>query len=1369
MVEEAKRLSADGPSQAVADDELVRWVLEGAVAAAGLFAAALGFSVLLGWHTHSVALIQVHRAFSPMQYNTALGFLLAGVGLAALTRRQKRVAEACGALAGGLGLATLTEYFLGTDLGIDRVFIEPYITVGTSHPGRMGPNSALCFALIGSAIVFGARHSTVARRASMLGLVGSVTVSLGVVALFGYMSGITEAYGWGRLTQMAVHTAGGFLVLGTALVLFAWHAGSTPQRRVPPWLPMPVAIGAATASILLWQALVAHDRTRVMGELDSYAERARTSVAIHLQAHVLELTRMASRWAVRGGMPRAEWEADARAHVADHPEYRAIEWVDRSFKVRWIAPLENNEAAIGLDLAAEPARRNALQASLELAEPTISEPVELVQGGAGLLVYVPIAIAGEFGGFILGVLDAPALFATSLREVPGGPALSVFAGGKQVFVRDGADDARGALDDHWSSDSDYEISGVVWRTRASATPAWLAANRSPLPNLSLSIGMLLSLLFGRLVHLAQAARERARLAAVVNESLEREIASHGRAQRALQSSEERWRTLFERAPDPFYIHDTASVFVGYNDAAARLIGYSREEVIGRSYLELGLCHPDDLEKAADEVMRNIAGEATGPTEYRVLAKDGHELIVAIHSYPMMLGDDRLILRIARDMTEHKKHERELEKRLEFERIVTVLATDLINRPTDQIGEGIEKALEQTATFAGADLAAVFTFRDDDATIVVTHEWPAENLTAHEDVAAGFPADASRWFTCKLETGEPVYISDVATFPTIGAASREWMLSRGQRSFVAVPVPLDGRMGGYVGFVSHEPRAWDAESVTLMQIAGEMIANALARAETESTLRESEQRFRQIADNIEQLFFIVDLHPLRVVYASDAMERVWTVTRERLGEDPMTWFEDIVDDDRDMAITRFAAALEGPEEFEYRVTRPDGQIHWLRTRVFPVSDAGGEVFRIAGMSDDITTRKRAESELEHYGEFERLIGRLASGLINVPVEELDEAVERALAEIGRFVAIDRCAIFLLSADRERVSNTHEWCADGIPSKQDGLQDLPIVEFPWLVGSALQREIVKTPRVADLGAEAGVERDVLLSLGVHSRIQVPLVASHGVVGALVLVSHTEEKQWTDDLTMLLKVAAETFANALERSRREGRIEHYQEKLRGMASEVSLAEERERRRIAADLHDRTIQNLGLCRLKLGQVRASLGEEAPASSPELDDTCRLLQETIQETRSLVFEFSSPVLYELGFVPAVEWLAERMHELYGVEYELRDDGAAKPLDDDVAVGLFQAVRELMANVGKHASASRALVTLERAGSMLRIVVEDDGVGFDSSLVGPRLDEASGYGLFSIRERASVLGGRLDINSGQGRGTRVTLEIPLRADERVEA
>jgi PAS domain S-box-containing protein len=221
-------------------------------------------------------------------------------------------------------------------------------------------------------------------------------------------------------------------------------------------------------------------------------------------------------------------------------------------------------------------------------------------------------------------------------------------------------------------------------------------------------------------------------------------------------------------------------------------------------------------------------------------------------------------------------------------------------------------------------------------------------------------------------------------------------------------------------------------------------------------------------------------------------------------------------------------------------------------------------------------------------------------------------------------------------------------------------------------------------------------------------------------------------------------------------------YHQRLRSLASELSLAEERERRRIATEVHDHVGQNLAFAKIKLGDLLASV--TSPDHKATLDEISKIVDEAIQDTRSLISELGSPVLYELGFVPAIQWLTQQASKRHRITIGFEDDGQAKPLSEEVRVLLFQAIRELLANIVRHSRAQIAKVTIERIEDEVRISVRDDGIGFDPTDVDRSRYESGGFGLFSIRERLEPMGGKMNLTSELGQGTQVTLVGPLTSE-----
>ena len=269
-----------------------------------------------------------------------------------------------------------------------------------------------------------------------------------------------------------------------------------------------------------------------------------------------------------------------------------------------------------------------------------------------------------------------------------------------------------------------------------------------------------------------------------------------------------------------------------------------------------------------------------------------------------------------------------------------------------------------------------------------------------------------------------------------------------------------------------------------------------------------------------------------------------------------------------------------------------------------------------------------------------------------------------------------------------------------------------------------------------------------------------ALHGPAGELigftkVMRDHTASKEAQEVLRQMnneLELRVEERTLKLMQS---------QEQLRALAAELNLAEQRERQRPAADLHDYLGQLLALSRIKLSQAKQL--PMNPALTKIFTDVLGITDNALAYTRTLVSQLSPPVLHEFGLSMAIQWLAEQMlqHDL-AVSVKLQEE--APPIPEEHALLLFQSVRELLINCVKHAHTRKATIELEQREDMLYITVADQGDGFTpcTGALAAKPDASSpGFGLFSIRERMLSLGGRFDLNAAPGKGTSATLVLPL--------
>ncbi len=526
-----------------------------------------------------------------------------------------------------------------------------------------------------------------------------------------------------------------------------------------------------------------------------------------------------------------------------------------------------------------------------------------------------------------------------------------------------------------------------------------------------------------------------------------------------------------------------------------------------------------------------------------------------------------------------------------------------------------------------------------------------------------------------------------------------------------------------------------------------------RRRTEEALRESEQRYRLLVEQLPAVAYTAALDKASTtLYVSPQVQDILGISPEDYRHDPDLWRKLLHPDDRRRVLAEIESSHKKGQAFssEYRMIATDGRVVWVRDEGRIVENANGKPMYLQGVMYDVTDRKKAEEQLQKaHDELESRVEQrtadLAKAVSNLQTEvaerkRAEEALRRAEHRFRTIFESTLVGLYRTTPDgRILLANPALVKMMGFQSF-DELAKLNLEEGgldPSTPRSMFKKRIEKDGRV--IGLESiWIRRD-----GTRLFVRESAFAAKDKKGNIIYYEGTAE-----DIT--------------ERKKAEEKLMHYQQQLRSLASQLSLAEERLRRRIATELHDNISQNLAISKMKLESLPDTASREELTKS--LDEITGLIAQTIEVTRTLTFEMSPPVLYELGLEAAIGWLARQTRQRFGLEVEFADDGRPKPLDNDIRVLLFQAVRELLVNVGKHASATRAKISTRKYRNRIRITVEDDGVGFDEPAVNPGASgdyTKGGFGLFNIKERLDQIGGNVDIQSSPGLGTTVTLTAPI--------
>jgi signal transduction histidine kinase/DNA-binding NarL/FixJ family response regulator len=436
-------------------------------------------------------------------------------------------------------------------------------------------------------------------------------------------------------------------------------------------------------------------------------------------------------------------------------------------------------------------------------------------------------------------------------------------------------------------------------------------------------------------------------------------------------------------------------------------------------------------------------------------------------------------------------------------------------------------------------------------------------------------------------------------------------------------------------------------------------------------------------------------------------------------------------------------------------------------------------------------RRGEEELRRSESLMTLRARqqgalAALGITGLRSSILQNLLDEAVAVVAETLDVELCkALELLPASGQLLLRA------GI-GWQDGLVGHAIVPCGDDSQAGYTLKVNEPVVVEDLRVEARFSGPALLNdHGVVSGVSCIIWTSQnhpwGVLGA----HSTKPRRFTQDDIAFLQGIANVLAASIQRhsiehvlkAREEqlgsfaGQLEHLvaertgelrlsQERLRALATELNLAEQRERKRLATELHDHLQQMLVLGKLKLGQGKR-LAESAPHCFQVFEQTDQILSDALAYTRTLAAELSPPVLRDHGLCAGLKWLGDYMHKHNLAVTVTAPDRLDIKLPEDQVVLLFQSVRELLVNSLKHSGAGRATVIMEQRSGQLQVEVSDEGKGFDFG-AGDAAEQriancgiSSKFGLFSIHERMRALGGSFELHSGVGQGTVATLSLPL--------
>ena len=837
------------------------------------------------------------------------------------------------------------------------------------------------------------------------------------------------------------------------------------------------------------------------------------------------------------------------------------------------------------------------------------------------------------------------------------------------------------------------------------------------------------------------------------------------AEEALRESENSYKAVVENSAEGIVVVQ-GQMLQFVNPALVSLIGYSEKELLTRSFIEF--IHPDHREWAMGIHIKRLKGEEVPPTyEFKVLDKKGNVKWLENNGILFEWRNRPATLNFLRDITDRKKAEQAIwASESEKKSILNAISDHILFHDTDLLIRWGNEAAARSIGMTQRELVGCYCYELWHGRSESCERCPvlraietrshAEGIMTTPDgkwwEIVGEPVrdrdgeirgaiEISRDITERKQAEEALFKEKKFTEDAINAQMDTFFLFepgtgkaiRWNKAFTDISGYTDGeiaRMPASASYYSPEDleRAVAFTQNVLKDGVGtielELICKDGRKIPTEyrvslinddqgepkyiiSIGRDITERKRAeevmnkssiIIDSTADAVITTDIAG-NITFWNKGAEIIYGYQKEEAIGKPVSIL--YKDEDLHVLEAMIADLLEGKDlpGIEATCIDKNHQDVEILLSLTSISDEDGNITELVGITKDITERKKSEEEIERIFNMTGYMICIAN--LNGYFKRINSSFEQTLGYSSEELLNKSFFDFIHPDDREKTQN-----------------------------------------VIDEKLNSGLQ-----VIGFENRYRCK-------DGSYKWLSWTSRPVVDEGITYAIAY------DVTERKKAQQKLLEYQRQLKSLASELLLAEESERRRIATGVHDDIGQKLALAKLELQSIQATVSE--PDVSASLEHACELVDKAMQDSRSLAFDLSNPVLYEVGFTAAVEsLLTERMIQKSGIKTEFESKTRKLKLGQDMSIVLFQAVRELLTNVVKHANANKVKVCIDKSDHRAQVIVEDDGVGFELSGLKSPDKEKGGFGLFNVKERLEYLGGSFDIESKPGQGTRVTMAVSL--------
>ncbi len=1327
-----------------------------------------GALVLLGWFFQVPQLVQL-TPMAFIQANTALCFLLSGMSLLLLDRSYLHSVRILSFIVLAFGLLTLCEYLFNLSMGIDELLFKDFILSGASHPNRMAPNTALCFSLFAVAL-YTATYLFRSNKGNLTtAILSAVVFVLASVALSGFMVGLEEAFGWGQMTRMPPQTAIGLLIVSSGLICLVWKNAVKVEDGFPLWLAPFASVMVLTIFVGIWQSLVIGERQFMKSDIRLKHKSMVSKIHFELKDRLLSLTRMGSRFELgfREDSYRAEWEADAANYLNHYSDFNSISWIDSDYHVRWTVLSGGSNDSHDLNLIESAQLLPLMHLSRKNRKTFISSTFSDFEGKKIFSIFTPLFYEEKFIGFVRGNYFVEKfmekIFGKNTEEIQS----SVFDGGRTIFERR-LDEPVGL--EQWMISSELEYKGLKWFIQCVPSKTYLSDMRSVKPEVVLVFGLILAWALGAAIRSSQRAREHEKDVIFINQKLAKEYIKGQQQSKALELSQEQYKTLFNQVKG--IIEDISCVsgediYTSLVKSMATLLGFKycligkldalNDERINTlavwgdskfmenfsyflpgtpcSNLVLGdeLCSfssalwkkfPDD------KILADLSIEAYVGVPLTDSSNNPLGTLCIMHDESVEdLSNAKLILPLFADIAESEMERQLYEKELQLGNEMIQVSRDIaiaVNDFTDS-ELTLRFVLHKLCNFIGWPVGHLYMKDEYSQNLMPTRLWHFDDPESYKTLkkiteettfvrGQGLPGRA-------METRRPIWIPDVYADIDFPRAKKSEKL--GIKSALACPIIIRKDVVGVIEFFTPHIQEIDEDAMELIEQVGIQVARVLERNKSEEILKQQAQVLEHIHDAV------ISLDKNFVITAwNKGAERVFGFEEvEMLGKHIAYLFPDVEDVLAEKLIQ--PTIINGRFETEMDMVNKSGGLIYAHLSLSVLCDQQCVLKSIILYALDITEKKLAREQLETYSyNLEKRVEQRTAEL-NASVEKIKESrdqTERIMKSIGEGLIVTdmRGVIVLMNPEASKIL---------------GIEDVLGREAGQVIyNQALLRRIQYKEKADVLESPFDFELQNNKGSGGRSFIRgvtTPILDEGGsFTGSVTVLRDVSFERRVDSLkSQFLSTAAHELRTPLTT-------------LQGF-SEILL----NKKNLPAESVNRYLKYINEESLKLGNI--------------INDFLDISR--IESGREIAIDKRS-----CGVRQIIGQSAQMFGEAYKASHDFIFNCDPKTIKWNVDLEKMEQVfKNLYSNAVKYSPDGGEIVTSVRnVNGHTEVVVSDQGIGmtdeqvakiFDKFYRGSNMEErvsGSGLGMTIVKYIVEAHGGSVKVESKLGEGTRVTMCVP---------